>query len=318
MSKKRKSIFVKFLSDSLTFLDAALSIYDELQSGKEPLFSDVRSLEYQKIFNLARSFETLSKAYLSAYGGLIAYPALLVAVAKRGGLLAPRYEQKVINSLGILVRQSLNLKNIKENLSHDPVGKSQIPDLLRSTAKFLRQVREKEIAKLYEQIADYLKQSNKTYIQLLEIRKRIVSAIQLKEVHKQLLDIIEKCLQSESKDEICKNLPREAEKILGVYREKPYLVDQILSMLDLGIQEMFDAMLYTAYLAKAAVIADYSAGRDESDEKYLEEVRDHQKEIIEFMRKIAQINKEFVKSDELDEFMREVEDNAEQGLSGQS
>ncbi|BCU68590.1 hypothetical protein HS7_20270 [Sulfolobales archaeon HS-7] len=187
-----------------------------------------------------------------------------------------------------------------------------------ATAKFLRQLGEKEIAELYEQVADYLKQSNKTYMELLEIRKRVVSSIQLKEVHKQLLDIIEKCLQSGSEDEICKNLPNDAEKIFGVYKEKPYLVDQILTILDLGIQEMLGAMVYTAYLAKAAAIADYSAGRDENDEKYLGEVRDHQKEIIEFMMKYAQINKEFVKSDEVDEFMREVEDNARQHLSGES
>ncbi|BCU68589.1 hypothetical protein HS7_20260 [Sulfolobales archaeon HS-7] len=104
MSKKRKSFFAKFISDSLTFFDAALSIYEKLQSGKKPFFSDIRSLEYQKIFNLARSFETLSKACLSAYGGLIAYPALLVAKARKGSQIALRHEQKVINYLRELVK----------------------------------------------------------------------------------------------------------------------------------------------------------------------------------------------------------------------
>ena len=316
MSKKRRSNFVKFLSDSLAFFDVALSIYDKLQSGKEPLFSELRSLERQKAFNLARSFETLSKAYLSAYGGLIVYPALLAA-AVRGSRVDLRYVKKVLKSLRILVSQYLSPENIKERLGHDPVGKSQIPDLLRSTAKLLRRLGEREIAELYEQIADYLKQDDRSYDQLLEIRKRIVSVIQLKEVHRRLLDIIEKCSQPESEDEICKNLPRGAEKILGVFRDKPYLIDQILAMLDLGIQVMFDAMLYTAYLAKAAAVAGYSAGMDESDEKYLEEVRDHQREIVEFMKRIAQMNKELAKSDELDEFMNEVEDNARQALSGQ-
>ncbi|BDC18263.1 conjugal transfer protein [Acidianus sp. HS-5] len=315
MSKKRKSVFVEFISNSLEFLDVALSIYDKLQSGKEPPFSGVRSLEYQKIFNLARSFETLSKAYLSAYGGLIVYPAFLIAKVRKGSQAASRYEQKVIKSLGILVNQSLNEEKIKKNLGHDPVGKSQIPSLLRATAKFLRQLREKEIAQLYEQVANYLEQSDRTYIQLREIRTRMLSVIQLKEAHERLLNIIEKCLQSGSEDEICKNLPSDAEKVFGVYKEKPYLVDQILTMLDLGIQEMFDAMVYTAYLAKAAAIADYRIGRDE---KYLEEVRDHQKEIIEFMMKYAQINKELKKSDELDEFMSEVEDNARQHLTEES
>ncbi|MBB5254134.1 hypothetical protein [Sulfurisphaera ohwakuensis] len=167
----------------------------------------------------------------------------------------------------------------------------------------------KRIAKLYELTSDYFSQINKTYAQLLQIRKETAIIVQLKEVYRQLLDITRKCFQSEAKDDICKNLPKEIKIILSIYNNKPYLIDQILSMYDLGIQEMVDIMLYTAYLARTAVIADYSVGREEKDEKYLEEIRDHQKETIEFMRKIAQINKNLVKSTELDDYIDEIEDS---------
>ncbi|XDF44275.1 hypothetical protein AB1303_13610 [Saccharolobus solfataricus] len=106
---------------------------------------------------------------------------------------------------------------------------------------------------------------------------------------------------------LCKNLPDESKKMLEVYKEKPYLIDQILLMLDLSLQELFDDLLHTAYLARAAETADYIIGREEADEKYLEEVRDHQKEIMEVMRRFAEINSRLVRSGEVDNFMAEVE-----------
>ena len=85
-------------------------------------------------------------------------------------------------------------------------------------------------------------------------------------------------------------------------------------MLELGSQELFDSLLYTAYLARAAETADYIIGREEMDEKYLEEVRDHQSEMIEFMKRMAEINRKLVKADELDDFMTEVESEARKEL----
>jgi len=146
------------------------------------------------------------------------------------------------------------------------------------------------------------------------LRKRITAAVQFKDAYKQLLDIIEKCIEKPTEDEICKNLPDESKQLLNFYKEKPYLIDQVISMLDLGFQELFDSLLYTAYLARAAETADYIVGREEIDEKYLEEVRDHQNEMIEFMKSVAEVNKDLVKADELDEFMAEVESEARKEL----
>ncbi|MCQ4449069.1 MAG: conjugal transfer protein [Sulfolobales archaeon] len=315
MKKKRKSTFVNFLLNSLNFFGTTLAIYESIQKG-EKLYPDIKSLEEQKIFNIARSFETLSKAFLATYGTLIIYPALLISVVKKGHVKAPRHFQKMINSLKTLIRQALNREKIIKELGHDPIGRSQIPDLLSATAKLLEQIGEKQLAEIYKSLSKYLREpaNQRSYDKLLELRKRITAAVQFKDAYKQLLDIIEKCIEKPTEDEICKNLPDESKQLLNFYKEKPYLIDQVISMLDLGFQELFDSLLYTAYLARAAETADYIVGREEIDEKYLEEVRDHQNEMIEFMKSVAEVNKDLVKADELDEFMAEVESEARKEL----
>jgi hypothetical protein len=55
-------------------------------------------------------------------------------------------------------------------------------------------------------------------------------------------------------------------------------------------------------------------GREETDEKRLGEVRDRRSEMIEFTKIMAEVNRELVKSDELDEFMAEVESEARKVL----
>jgi hypothetical protein len=83
MKRKRKSTFVNFLLNSLSFFDATLAIYESIQKGEKP-YSDIKSLEEQKIFNIARSFETLSKAFLATYGTLIIYPGPIDIRSKEG------------------------------------------------------------------------------------------------------------------------------------------------------------------------------------------------------------------------------------------
>jgi hypothetical protein len=315
MKTKRKSTFVNFLLNSLSFFDTTLAIYESIQKGEKP-YSDIKSLEEQKIFNLARSFETLSKAFLATYGTLIIYPALLISVVKKGHVKAPRHFQKIIDSLNILLRQALNREKIIEQLRHDPIGRSEIPALLSATAKLLEQLGEGRLAKIYKSLSEYVKNpaNLRRYDKLLELRKRITAAYQLKDAYEQLLNIIEKCVEKRTEDEICENLPNESKLLLNVYKEKPYLIDQAITMLELGFQELFDSLLYTAYLARAAETADYTIGREEMDEKYLGEVRDHQSEMIKFMKTMAEVNRELVKSDELDEFMAEVESEARKEL----
>ena len=55
-------------------------------------------------------------------------------------------------------------------------------------------------------------------------------------------------------------------------------------------------------------------GREETDEKYLEEVRDRRSEMIEFTKIMAEVNRESVNADELDESMAEVESEARKVL----
>lgn len=309
--KKRKSTFANFILNSLSFFDATLAIYERIQKGEKP-YSDIKSLEEQKIFNLARSFETLSKAFLATYGTLVIYPVLLISVVKKGRVKAPRRFQKIINSLNTLIRQALNREKIIEQLRHDPIGRSEIPALLSATAKLLEQLGEKQLAKIYKSLSEYFGNpaNQRSYDKLQELRKRITAAFQLKDAYEQLLNIIEKCVEKRTEDEICENLPNEIKLLLNVYKEKPYLIDQAITVLEQGFQELFDSLLYTAYLARAAETADYIIGREEMDEKYLGEVRDHQSEMIKFMKTMAEVNRELVNANELDDFMAEVESEA--------
>ena len=80
--------------------------------------------------------------------------------------------------------------------------------------------------------------------------------------------------------------------MLNLYKEKPYLIDQAITTLELSFQELFDSPLYTAYLARAAETADYVISREEMDERYLGEVRDHRSEMIEFMKIMAEVESE--------------------------
>jgi hypothetical protein len=73
-------------------------------------------------------------------------------------------------------------------------------------------------------------------------------------------------------------------------------------------------LLYTACLARAAETADYIMGREETDERCLGEVRDRRSEMIKFMKTMAEVNRELVNADELDDFMAEVESEARKEL----
>ena len=55
-------------------------------------------------------------------------------------------------------------------------------------------------------------------------------------------------------------------------------------------------------------------GREETDEKRLGEVRDRRSEMIEFTKTMAEVNRELVNADELDEFVAEVESEARKVL----
>ena len=311
MNKKR-SAFYKGLYDSLKFYGAAFTLYEKTKHPSGPIFPDLRGLEELKIFNIARSYEALSKAYLAAYGFLVVYPSFVISVVKKGDVKAPRHFQKELISLSILIRQSLNLsyeETIKK-LGHDPLGRSHLPALLRTTAKFEQQIGERELASFNNKVADFLskKPNERRYSDLVSLRKESIRAIQFREIYSQLFEILKKCVQNNSNDEICKNLTDEDRRLLALLNDKPYLLDQIIIMLELSFQELYDAILYTAYLARAAEIADYTIGRNEDDEKYLAEVMDHQQEVFDFLSKMQEINMRLIKDDQLDEFMSQLEE----------
>ena len=312
MNKKKKSLFYSYLYDSLKFYETAVLIYNTIKNPSEPIYPDLRAQEEMKIFHMARSFEALSKAYLASYGLLIVYPSLLISAVKKGVYKAPRHLEKELNSLSILARQALNPKKMIEKLKHDPIGRSQLPDLFKSTSNFFQQINEREFASLYNKISEFLHKpvDQRNYAEIMTLRKEITRVMQLKNVHERFYEILKKCIEGNINEDICKNLTQESKEMLSSFSNKEYLLDQILSILDLGFQEMFDGILYASYLARAAEIADYTVGRTEDDEKYLAEIIDHQQEIFDFLSKMQEINKVLIKDDELDDFMSQIEEEA--------
>lgn len=313
---KKRSIFYNYLYDSLRFYSVASMIYEKIKNLNEPVLPDLKAQEEMKLFHIARSYEALSKAFLVSYGFLVIYPSLVISVAKKKVERSPRHLEKELNSLSILVRQALNPRKIAEKLRHDPLGRSHLPSLLRSTAKFEQQIGESELASFTNKVADFLskKPNERRYSDLIALRRELVKVIQFREMYNRLFEILKKCLQSNANDDICKDLTEEDREILASLADKPYLLDQIITMLDLGFQELYDAIMYTAYLARAAEIADYNIGRTEEDEKYLAEVLDHQQEIFNFLIKIQQTNAKLIKDDELDEFMSQIEEQARESF----
>ncbi|WP_252896640.1 conjugal transfer protein [Metallosphaera hakonensis] len=284
----------------------------KIKNSREPLYPDLRAQEEMKIFHIARSFETLGKAYLTSYGFLIIFPSLIISTAKKGGLRAPRHLQKELNSLSILARQALNPKKLTNKLKHDPLGKSQLPDLFISSAKFMEQIGEKELATLYNKVSAYLSKPNnqRKYDDISQLRKEITDLIRFKEIYKELFEILKNCIEENSNEAICKTLTDETKKTLSSFINKTYLLDQIFSLLDLGLQGLYDGILYTAYLARAAEIADYTVGRTEEDEKYLAEIIDHQAEMFELLKRIEETNNQLIKDHELDDFMGQIEEES--------
>jgi len=69
----------------------------------------------------------------------------------------------------------------------------------------------------------------------------------------------------------------------------------VTTTLEPSFPELFDSLLQIACLARAAGTAVYIMGREEMDERYLEEVRDRRSEMIEFTKIMAEVNRELVK-----------------------
>ncbi|WP_231961141.1 hypothetical protein [Saccharolobus sp. A20] len=115
----------------------------------------------------------------------------------------------------------------------------------------------------------------------------IIVSFGLRELNNEVIVLLEECLLSYPKEpaEYCQALSERDKKVLTILLDRPYLLYQVLSIMDLGIYGLLSTLLYTAYLAYAASgIAAYSEGRKDVHEKYLEELRDHQKEMLDNLK----------------------------------
>jgi len=313
-TRKKRSIFNNFVRDGIGFFEEAQAAYDRLQNKAEEV-KDVRSLEEKKMFSIARAYEAFSKALLSTYGTIILIPVAIFSVNSNANLRFPRHLQRIENSFRELIRQGTSPKVIKKKLGHDPVGGSKIVELLRASSELLNELGQTELKKLFDDINRFIEKppKDRNYKELQDLRKKITVSFTLRELSNEVTSLLEECLLSypEESAEYCQALSEKDKKVLKILLDKPYLLDQILSIMDLGVYELLDTLLYTAYLAHAASgIAAYSEGREDVDEKYLEELRDHQKEMLDNLKHVSDALYEIAYNDEFDEVLADIEEKA--------
>jgi len=268
-------------------------------------------LEEKKIEDIASSYENFSKAFLAGYGVLILLPVSIISVSNKAHLRFPRLVQNVINSFTNLVKDAVNEEKIAEKLKHDPIGKSHIAELLSTTSKLMFELKQRELGRLYRRVKEYITKppEKRRYDELLNIRKDLVNSFSLRNLNDRILNLMRLCLLSppEEAEGYCKQLSDEQKLIISTLIDEPYLLDQILSMLDLGNQKLFDYLLYTAFLTNA-YIKRFTKGRTDEDWEYLKDVKDHQKEILENLVELKKEISKLYKSDEFDEYISEVEE----------
>ncbi|WP_287689606.1 hypothetical protein [Metallosphaera javensis (ex Sakai et al. 2022)] len=123
--------------------------------------------------------------------------------------------------------------------------------------------------------------NKRTFKEFFDLDKEILKVINLRYMDSETKELIERCYDSmltNEEAEVCKKLDP---NLLRAIKENIHLIPQALSLLDLGIQEIFELMLISAYLERAAEdLMRYSYDRTQEDEHYIGDIKEHQREIF--------------------------------------
>ena len=227
--------------------DLGFVIAELIGKDKIEVMSDTEDLE---IFHLASSFEKFTKALLPFIGTMIAFPSFVAS------------DQDVaINAAKILQRIDLiplDEKKLKK-LSHKPISKSEeLKELMISTKELLPL----ELRMVYDKLLNYMSLAPKTrvYEELENIIKEIDRIFRSLEV---------KIFLERTKMKISKTQLIKAEDVL------------ITTELYKNALEIMAYMLYLEHAAGS--VTRYGVGRDDIDERYLSDVREHKRQILDFI-----------------------------------
>jgi len=247
-------IFSELVEDGLADLEAAEDIERNLTSKRK---------EERKIFHLASSAEKFSKALLSIYGLTVVFP--LFMFNKLEYLMD---KQELLAKIGELLRETVLTPFDEEELrrlGHKPISQSELKELMYYTEKLLPE----ELRKVYAKVIDYIN---------LDLKERTYDEL------KSIMDEVDKAFKSFKMKDFFRGL------VADMYKTDPTAVIDIVASFNMMFNDVLRKILYTLYLEHAAGgVTRYRVGRDKADEKYLSNVRDHQKQVFEFLEEERKI-----------------------------
>jgi len=144
-------------------------------------------------------------------------------------------------------------------LGHKPISQSELKELMYYTEKLLPE----ELRKVYAKVIDYIN---------LDLRMRTYDEL------KSIMDEVDKAFNSFKVKDLFRGL------VADMYKTDPIAVVDLIVSFNTVFNDVLKKILYTLYLEHAAGgVTRYSMGRNEADNRYLSNVRDHQKQIFEFL-----------------------------------
>ncbi len=269
---QEEDFFYQYIKDGLASLLNAKLIHNYLKNLKEPK-SFLRNMENQKMFCLGRTAEVFLKATLFVYTGILVTP-ILDALLK-GVKIDPNDLDDVKKSLEILITQATNLERIEE-LGHYPAQKSHIRHLMNSTINLLYKIKEKELAKIFETLSNYLGKDpiNIGYNDYVDARQKV-------------LDMAKKLVNGLSFISIIKALVKLFPQSIQKNKVTEEDVNQLLFFSEYTLSTFLNLLITAHYLSVASVRAFYSAGWDQPIKDYMEDIKAHQEEIMNILTNIG-------------------------------
>jgi len=248
LATSEDSSFAILIQDGIDDLEVAEDIERNLTS---------KGKENRKIFHLASSAEKFSKALLSIYGLTVVFPLFMF-----NKLEDLRDKQDLVMKIReVLTKVVLTPFDEEElrRLGHKPISQSELKDLMYYTEKFLP----KELRKVYAKVIDYIN---------LDLKMRTYDEL------KSIMDEVDKAFSSFKLKDFFRGL------VADMYKTDPTAVVDLIISFNTVFNDVLKKILYMLYLEHAAGgVTRYRVGRDEADERYLNNVRDHQKQIFEFL-----------------------------------
>jgi len=299
----------RYLRDSERFMVIAKTCREKLESSKDSL-SDLEreALKDGYVFHVARAAETLSKALLSVYGFFIT--AIIVGLVSMEFFLKNAYDKSQLEEnlenlkvgdtlldLPVFFKKAINEEQIRKEFSHDPAGEigknAYFKQLFTDAARLLRRLNDNELAELFDYFLSYLEAKDfcRRYDKLNLIKKRL-EGLNFEDRFKELMSLLRACFSESASDNRCswflellnlsdeqkKEIDSVVKKVVKLYEEDSSFKQKVLEEVRLWERfavNIFESLLYAAYLARAAKVSEYSADRGIDDEAYLSDVKMH-------------------------------------------